>query len=123
VNSDGTLAMNSSTLSNALQNNFSAVQNFFQGSALNGFGNSLDQQLTSFISPSDGAFTVDLHSISSENTDLTNDITNFETNIIAPLKTQLQAEFSAAETALQQLPNQIKDLDAELGLNNSSSGG
>jgi flagellar hook-associated protein 2 len=123
VNSDGTLAINSSTLVNALQNNFSTVQNFFQGSALNGFGNSLDQQLTSFLSPSNGAFTVDLQSISSENTSLQSDINNFETNIITPLRTQLQAQFSAAEVALQQLPNQIKDLDAELGLNNSSSGG
>ncbi len=60
VNNDGTLTLDSATLNNALQNNFSDVQNFFQGAALNGFANSLDQQLTNFISPADGAFTVDL---------------------------------------------------------------
>ncbi len=54
VNSDGTLSVNSATLNSSLQNNFSDVKNFFQGSSLNGFANSLDQQLTSFISPSDG---------------------------------------------------------------------
>ena len=123
VNSDGTLSLNNTTLSNALQNNFSDVQNFFQGSALNGFANSLDQQLTSFISPADGAFTLDLQSINSQNTDLQDDITNFQTNIIAPLKTQLQAEFSKAEIALQQLPNEIRSVDAELGINTGSSGG
>ncbi|MGA2651834.1 MAG: flagellar filament capping protein FliD [Terracidiphilus sp.] len=123
VNTDGTLSVDSGTLSSALQNNFSDVQNFFQGSALNGFANSLDQQLTSFISPADGAFTVDLQSISTENTGLQTDITNFQTNVIAPLKTQLQAEYSSAEIALQQLPAEVKNVDAELGENNSSSGG
>jgi flagellar hook-associated protein 2 len=121
VGPDGTLSVNSTTLNSALQNNFGQVQNFFQGSALNGFANSLDQQLTSFISPADGAFTVDLHSMSSENTTLEDDVTNFQANVIAPLKTQLTSEFSAAEIALQQLPGQIKDVDAELGINTSSS--
>lgn len=123
VNTDGTLSVDSGTLTSALQNNFSDVQNFFQGSALNGFANTMDQQLTNFISPSEGAFTVDLQSLSTENTTLQTDITNFQTNVIAPLKTQLQAEYSSAEIALQQLPNEIKDVDAELGQNNSSSGG
>jgi flagellar hook-associated protein 2 len=123
VNTDGTLSIDSGTLNSALQNNFSDVQNFFQGSALNGFANSLDQQLTSFVSPSEGAFTVDLQSMSTENTSLQTDIANFQTNVIAPLKTQLQAEYSSAEIALQQLPAEIKNVDAELGENNSSSGG
>ena len=121
VNSDGTLAVNSATLTNSLQNNFSDVQNFFQGSALNGFANSLDQQLTSFTSPSDGAFTVDLKSISSQYSALQDDINNFETNIITPLRTRLQASFGAAEIALQQLPNEIKNINTELGINNSSN--
>jgi len=123
VNSDGTLSLNTSTLNSALQNNYSDVQGCFQGSSLNGFANSLDQQLTSFLSPSDGAFTVDLQSLNSQNTELQDDITNFQTNIIDPLQTQLQAEFSKAEIALQQLPGEMKDVNAELGLNNNSSNG
>jgi hypothetical protein len=54
---------------------------------------------------------------------LQTDITNFQTNVIAPLKTQLQAEYSSAEIALQQLPAEVKNVDAELGENNSSSSG
>lgn len=122
VNKDGTLSVDDGTLTSALQNNFSDVQNFFQGSALNGFANSFDQQLTNFLSPADGAFTVELQSISTENTGLQTDINNFQTNVITPLQTQLQAEYSSAEIALQQLPVEIKDVDAELGENNSSSG-
>jgi flagellar hook-associated protein 2 len=120
VNADGTLSVDSTTLNNVLQNNFNDVQNFFQGSALNGFANSLDQQLTSFISPADGAFTVDLQSISTQTSGLQTDINNFQTNVITPLQTQLQSEFSQAEILLQQLPNEMKQIDEELGQNSSS---
>ena len=123
VNDDGTLSVNSSTLNSALQNNFSGVQSFFQGSALNGFANSLDQQLTSFTDPGDGAFTVDLQSLKTELTGYQTDVTNFQNNVITPLQTQLQSEYSKAEIALQELPAEIKNIDAELGLNNNSSNG
>jgi len=123
VQSDGTLSVNSTQLQNALQNNFSDVQSFFQGSALNGFANSLDQQLTNFTSPADGAFTVDLQSMNTEISGLQTDVTNFQTNVIDPLQTQLQSEYSQAEIALQQLPTEIRNIDAELGMNNSSSNG
>jgi flagellar hook-associated protein 2 len=122
VNTNGTLTVDSGALNSALSNNFTVVQNFFQGTALNGFANSLDQQLTSFISPADGAFTLDLQSIGTENTALQDDINNFQSNVIAPLKTQLQAEYSQAEIALQQLPDVLKNIDAELGLNSSQNG-
>jgi flagellar hook-associated protein 2 len=122
VNSDGTLSVDSSTLDNALQNNYSDVQSFFQGSSLNGFANSLDQQLNSFTDSSDGAFTVDLQSMNSEETDLEDDISNFQTNYIDPLKTQLTTEYDDAEIALQDIPGEIKDVQAELGENSSSSG-
>ena len=122
VDNTGKLTLNTSTLQSALQNNFADVQSFFQGTALNGFANSFDQQLTSFISPSDGAFTVDLQSMNSEVTDLQNNVSNFETNYITPLKTQLQNDYSQAEIALQELPNEMKAIDEELGLNNGSNG-
>jgi flagellar hook-associated protein 2 len=123
VNNDGTLTADSATLNNALQNNYSDVQNFFQGASLNGFANSMDQQLTSFISPADGAFTVDLSSISTEYKGLQTDISNFETDYITPLKAQLTSEYSQAEILLQQLPTEMQQINTELGLNNNSSSG
>jgi len=123
MNSDGTLSINSATLNNALMSNYNDVQQFFQGTSLDGFANSLDQQLTGFTSPGDGAFTVDLQSMSTEYSGLQSDITNFQTNVIDPLQTQLQAEYSNAETALQQLPMELKNVDEELGINSSSSNG
>lgn len=122
VNKDGTLTLDNTTLDNVLSNNFSDVQSFFQGTALNGFANSLDQQLSTFTNAGDGAFTVDLNSMNSEYSDLETDITNFQNNVIAPLKTQLQAEYSSAEIALQQLPSELQGINAELGNNTSSKG-
>lgn len=122
VNKDGTLSVDDATLNNALQNNYSDVQNFFQGTAFNGFAGTLDQQLTSFLSPADGAFTVDLQSLSSQYSTLQNDVSNFETNVITPLQTQLQSEYSQAEILLQQLPVEMKQIDQELGYNNNSNG-
>jgi flagellar hook-associated protein 2 len=122
MNSDGTLSVDSATLDNSLKNNYSDVQQFFQGASLNGFANSLDQQLTSFTSPGNGAFTVDLQSMSSEFASLQSDIANFQTNVIEPLQAQLQAQYSQAEIALQQLPIEMKNVDAELGLNSGSNG-
>jgi hypothetical protein len=65
---------------------------------------------------------LDLQSIGTQNTSLQDDINNFQSNVIAPLKTQLQAEYSQAEIALQQLPDELKNIDAELGMNNSQNG-
>jgi flagellar hook-associated protein 2 len=61
--------------------------------------------------------------MSSQISDLETDVTNFQTNVIAPLQTQLQSEYSKAEIALQDLPNELKQIDAELGQNNNSSNG
>jgi flagellar hook-associated protein 2 len=122
VNNDGTLTVDSATLQNALQNNFSDVQSFMQGTSLNGFANSIDQQLTSFLSPSSGAFTVDLKSISSQESALNDNISNFETNYITPLKAQLTSEYSQAEILLQQLPVLMKQISIELGQNSNTNG-
>lgn len=121
INKDGTLSVNSSTLQSTLQNNFAGVQQFFQGSALNGFANNMDKQLSSFLAPGDGAFTVELSSISTQETSLKNDITNFMSTVITPLQTRLTSQFSQAETELQELPGELKQISAEFNPNSNNS--
>lgn len=121
INKDGTLSVDSSTLTNTLQNNFSGVQQFFQGSSLNGFANNMDQQLSNFLAPGDGAFTVELNSISTQETTLKSNITNFMNTVIAPLQTSLTAQFSQAETELEELPGELKQISAEFNPNSSNS--
>lgn len=114
---DGILSVNSATLNTALTNNSSDVQNFFEGAALNGFANSVNNALTSFTQPANGAFTVDLRGISATNAGLATQISNFETNYIANQQKVLTAMYSAAEVALQQLPAQMAQIQAMLGVN------
>jgi flagellar hook-associated protein 2 len=125
TNQDGTLTVNSSTLNNAIQNNFSAVQSFLQGSSLNGFAATLNNELDTFTNTASGAFTVDLQSISSENTDLQNQINDFQ-SYVQTQQTLLTQEYSQADIALQELPTQLAQINAELGLNtnnNNNNGG
>jgi flagellar hook-associated protein 2 len=112
----GVLSVDSATLDNALTNNPSDVQSFFEGTALNGFANSFYNTLNAFTSPSNGAFTVDLSSIAATNASLTSQINDFETGYIASQQTILTADYSEAETALQQLPAEMAQLNALLGL-------
>lgn len=116
VNDDGSLSVDTTTLDNALTTDPTDVQNFFQGSALNGFANNFYGVLNTYTMPSDGSFQVDLNSISAQNTSLSSEISDFETNYISSQQTILTADFSSAEIALQSLPEEMAQLNAELGL-------
>jgi len=120
-NTDGSLTLDSSTLSAMLTNNAADVQNFFQGASLNGFASSMNSQLDEYTNPSNGAFTVDLNSIQSTNDALTTQINDFETDYIANQKTILTAMYSQAEIALQELPTEMAQIQAELGQNTKSN--
>ena len=122
MNSDGTLTVDSTTLDNAVQSNFSQVQQFFEGTSLNGFASTLSNQLQGLTDSSDGAFTVELSSMQSNYNDLQDNITNFQDSYINPLQTSLTAEYNSAEIALQELNTTTQEVNAELGNNTSSTG-
>jgi len=114
MNTDGTLSLDTATLNNAVQNNFAAVQTFMQGASSNGFAAFLNNQLSTLTNPATGAFTIDLQSISSENTDLQDQINNFQ-SYLSTQQTLLTAEYSQADITLQQIPQEQAQINAELG--------
>jgi len=114
MNNDGTLTLNTATLDNAMQNNFAAVQNFMQGASSNGFASTLNNQLNNLTEPATGAFTVDLQSISSENTDLQDQINTFKTYLNAQ-QTLLTAQYNQADITLQEIPEEEAQINGELG--------
>ena len=120
TNADGTLSVTTATLQSAITNNFSGLTNFFQGQDLNGFAATLNNTLTTFTDPAQGAFTVDLNSINSENTDLSNQTATLE-RFLATEQTRLTTEYAQADIALEQLPQTIKQIQTLLGYNNASS--
>ena len=121
TNSDGTLSFDPGTLSTALASNPSAVASFFQGGASgDGFATSLTNTLNTYTDASNGAFTVDLSSISAENEDLSQQIDTLET-YLSSQQTILTTEYNNADIAIQQLPQEIKNTDALLGMNQNSN--
>jgi flagellar hook-associated protein 2 len=120
MNNDGTLTLNSSALDSAVQSNFSGVQSFLQGTAANGFAASLNTQLTSFTDPANGAFTVELQSISSENSDLQDQVNTWQ-DFLNSEQTRLTNEYNQIDATLQQLPVLQKQIAAELGENTNGN--
>jgi len=114
MNKDGTLTVDDATLDNAIQNNFAAVQTFLQGTSSNGFVSFLNNSLDTLTDPTSGAFSVDLQSMSSQSSDLQTQINNFQTYLNAQ-KTLLTDEYNKADIALQQIPQEEAQLNAELG--------
>jgi flagellar hook-associated protein 2 len=119
MNDDGTLTLDSSALSNAVSNNYSAVQTFFQGdgTGTNGFANLFSSQLNQLTNPADGAFTVDLSGYSATVSSLQDQINSFQT-YITNQQAMWTAQYDQMNVTLQELPEQQEQIQAELGNQN-----
>ncbi|HMD84262.1 MAG TPA: flagellar filament capping protein FliD [Terriglobia bacterium] len=115
---DGTLSVDSPTLNDALQNNFSAVQNLFQSTS--GVGLTLQTSLTALTNPAKGALNVDMNGINNEVTDLNTQISDFQLQLQAT-QTQLTAEYSIINTTLEQLPQTLASINSQLNALNPPS--
>jgi flagellar hook-associated protein 2 len=120
MNKDGTLTLDSATLDSAVQNNFSAVQNFLLGTSSNGFVSFLNTQLNQLTAAGNGAFTIDLQSIATQNTDLQTEINNFQP-YLTQQQQKLTQEYNQADITLQEIPEEEAQINAELGYTPSSS--
>ncbi len=114
---DGSLALNTATLDSAVSSNPAGVQSFFQGTALNGFAQEAKSALKTYTDPSAGALAVGISNLNQSYTDLQTQVNDYESGYIASQRTVLTAMYSKAEIALQSLPTQEKQLQAQLGQN------
>jgi flagellar hook-associated protein 2 len=109
---DGTLSVDSTTLNNALSNDYSAVQNLFQSTSPAGVAYQFNKDLTWLTSTTTGPLNVEMTGISNEVEDLDTQISDFQTQLAAE-KEQLTTEYSNINTTLEELPqylSQIKGL-------------
>lgn len=120
VNDDGSLSLDSSKLATAMANP-AAVQNFFQGSALNGFAQQFSSVIGQFNDPATGAITSEIQNMNQQYSNLQSQVNDFESGYIASQQTVLTAMYSQAEIALQQLPQEMQQIQSELGNNSSSN--
>jgi len=102
VQQDGTLSVDTGTLTSALSGNFSAVQSFFQ-SATNGFATNFSNDLTTLTDPTKGALYIDLQGISQDQAAVTQQISDFQANVAQQQQTWTQ-QFSQVNATLQTLP-------------------
>lgn len=119
VNNDGSLSLDTSKLTTAMANP-GAVQNFFQGTVLNGFAQQFSSAIGQFNDPATGAITKEIQNLNQQYSDLQSQVNDYESGYIASQQTVLTAMYSKAEIALQQLPAQMQEIQSELG-NNSNS--
>lgn len=126
LNNDGTLTVNQvatdthPSFSDVLAKNPGAVLNFFQNSDATGFADNLTTALTNLTDPARGVLNEDLASNQSQQTDLTSEITNFQTQL-ATQKTQLDQEFSQVNANLEQYPFLLDEVTQELASISSNS--
>jgi flagellar hook-associated protein 2 len=113
LQNDGTLSVDSTTLNDALQNNFSAVQNLFQSTSPAGVGQTLQTALSALTNTISGPLAVDMSGISSETTDLNSQISDFQLQL-QNTQTQLTSEYDTINTTLEQLPETLASINSQL---------
>ena len=110
VNNDGTLTINSDTLTRALSSNLTDVTGFFQNSK--SFGQTLAGALNNAGTQApNGAIFLAQQQNSSQETALNVDISN-ENATLATQKTQLTNELNAANQILQSIPSQLNEVNS-----------
>jgi flagellar hook-associated protein 2 len=102
LNDDGTLSVDSDTLSSALASNFSSVQNLFQN-ATTGFAQNLSDVINTIDAPSTGILSLDAQSISSSSQDLTQQIDDLQAALTVQ-EQNLTTVYANVNTTLQELP-------------------
>jgi flagellar hook-associated protein 2 len=113
MNDDGTLSVDSSTLSAALQNNPAAVQSFFQAGNAGGFGNNLYTQVNAIADPVSGSLAQDINGLASSQTDITQQISDFQAQL-NDTQQQLTTEYDQVDVTLQELPLLLNQVNQQL---------
>ena len=113
LNNDGTLTANSTALANALQNNPTAVQAFFAGTPSGSFGANLTNNLNSLADPISGSVAQDLNGLAQTQTDLTQQISDFQDQLNTQTQ-ELTAQYDQVDITLQELPLLLQQVNQQL---------
>ncbi|MBB5316366.1 flagellar filament capping protein FliD [Tunturibacter empetritectus] len=109
MNNDGTLTLDSSTLTSALSSNLSDVTGFFQNSG--SFGQTLTTAVNNLGTQApNGAIYLAQQQNAAQEKALNADITN-ENTLLSEQKTQLTNELNAANQILQSIPSQLNQVN------------
>lgn len=113
MNNDGTLTVNNGTLSSSLQNNSTAVQDFFQATKAGAFGDNLNSQINAIENPVNGTVARDITGLQQTQTSLTQQITDLQSRLL-DTQQQLTRQFDQVNVVLQQLPLLLGQINSQL---------
>ena len=115
MNNDGTLSLDSSQLSDVLQNHFSDFQNFFQSvdTTNQSFGYHFGNDLLNLTDPTQGVLNVELTQNTATQKTLTDQINNFEDQL-AITQQQLITQYSKIDAAMRQYSTLMSQVSSEL---------
>jgi flagellar hook-associated protein 2 len=108
---DGTLQINSSILSSALSADYSDVQNFFQSTS--GWGQLANTEMTHVTDPTLGPVAADIKGLNQTNSDLTDQINNFQANM-TEVQQQLTTQYDNLNSLLIEYPLQMQEAADQL---------
>jgi flagellar hook-associated protein 2 len=114
MSDDGTLTVDSSTLSNALSSNFAAVQNLFQSTSPVGLAANFANDLSNLTNATAGPLNAESNSLATQLTDLKSQISDFEANL-TQTEQQLTDQYSTVNSTLQELPVLLDEINTQLG--------
>lgn len=120
MNNDGTLSLDTSTLNNALETNYSGAESFFQSTDASSFAGNFNDLMTNMTDPTDSAIVLDLSGLQANYTEDQDNINNLQSTL-SDLQTTLTNQYSQLNTTLQMYPTTLEEVDTELGLNTNSS--
>jgi flagellar hook-associated protein 2 len=112
LQNDGTIQLNTATLTSELNTNFSAVQNFFQ-STTTGAGQALTAALSNLTDPTQGPIALDEQGIANTQQDLTSQINDINANL-AQEQITLTNKYAAVNVVLQELPVLQQQISSQL---------
>lgn len=113
MQNDGTLQVDSTTLSDALSTSYSEVQNFFQSTSPAGWAETASTEMTQLTDPTNGPVAVDINGLTQTNTDLSSQISDFEANM-TEVQQQLTSQYDNLDTLLIQYPMEMQEAAAQL---------
>ncbi len=123
LNSDGTLTIDNTQLSNTFNANPAAFQSFFQNVSGTGFANNFATDLNNLTDPVNGVLTVDIAGNSTQAQSLTSQVQSLHDRLTAQQQ-QLTTQYAQVNATLEAFPFLLQEISAELGaINGLTTGG
>ena len=121
MQNDGTLQMNTTTMEDVLTNHYSDFQSFFQSASPESYGQTISTMLQKITDPVQGTVSLDITGQKAINTDLTNQVNDFEDRMTT-VQAQLVQQYSALNVLLEQYPAEMQQISSQLSSLNPSKG-